>query len=138
MRRWTPGISDERGAAALEFALVFPVVVFIVFALVYGLFAVAAHTSLAHAASRGVRYASLPIDPISGTYPSVADVEAYVDDQTPFFTAASCETSVVGDSTENAPVVLDVSCAFPNPAGKVIGLGTDELTMTGRAEARRE
>lgn len=138
MRHPTPRISDESGAEALEFALVLPVLLFLVFGLIYGLFAVAAHTSLAHAASRGVRYASIAVDPVAGIYPSVTDVEAYMDDHTPFFTAANCTTTVAGDSIENAPVTLDVDCAFPNPAGKAIGLGGDELTMTAHAEARRE
>ena len=138
MRQRTLRITDEGGAAALEFALVFPFVAFLVLGLIYGLFAVAAHISLAHAASQGVRYASLAVDPISGVYPSVADVEAHVDDHTPFFAAANCETTLVGDSLENAPVTLEVNCAFPNPAGKAIGLGSDELTMTAHAEARRE
>jgi len=138
LTRITPRITDDRGAAVLEFALVFPVVAFLIFGLIYGLFAVAAHVSLAHAASRTVRYASLATDPVAGLYPTVEQVETYMDGQTPFFTASSCETTVAGESRENAPVVLDLTCAFPNPAGRVVGFVDEDITMTAHATARRE
>lgn len=144
-------ISDERGAEALEFGLVFPVVALIIFGLIYGLLALAAHISLAHAAARGVRYASLPTDPVAGIYPTVADVEQRVDDSTPFFTAAACETTVVGEAMENAPVTLDVSCGFPNPLGSALSAlrdlftssdnpsaYSDDLTISAHSESRRE
>jgi Flp pilus assembly protein TadG len=131
-------LSDDKGAAMLEFALVFPVVAFLIFGLIYGLFAVAAHVSLAHAASKSVRYASIAVDPVSGIYPSTEQVEAYMDDNTPFFTASSCETTVVGESRENAPVTLDLDCTFPNPAGKVVGFLDENIAMVAHATARRE
>ena len=143
--------SDERGAETVEFALVFPVVAFLIFGLIYGLLAVAAHVSLAHATSRGVRYASIPIDPVAGIYPSTTQVEDFVDGHTPFFTADGCETMVVGEVRENAPVTLDVGCDFPNPAGGALDAlrnvfsGSDDpdvyddsLEMSAHAEARRE
>jgi Flp pilus assembly pilin Flp len=142
---------EERGAEAIEFALVFPVVAFLVFGLIYGLLAVSAHVSLAHATSRGVRYASLAIDPVAGIYPSTEQVEAHVVAQTPFFGAEGCDTVVVGESRENAPVTLDVSCDFPNPMGTALSAlksffqgsdGTEEyadvLGMSAHAEGRRE
>jgi Flp pilus assembly protein TadG len=141
MRTHPRRVNDEQGAATLEFALVFPVVAFLIFGLIYGLLAVAAHVSLAHAASRTVRYASLAIDPVAGVYPDVEQVEAYMDDQTPFFTASSCETTVTPDSpnaVENEPVVLDLTCAFPNPAGKVVGFLDENIAMVAHATARRE
>jgi Flp pilus assembly pilin Flp len=143
-------LSDERGAEALEFALVFPVAAFLLFGLIYAGFAVAANVSLAHAASRGVRYASIAVDPLSSMYPSTAEVAAKVDDETPFFAADDCDTTLVGDSRENAPVTLDVVCDFPNPMGKALSgvknfiTGSDDeaysdsLRITARAEGRRE
>jgi Flp pilus assembly protein TadG len=142
-------LRDERGAEALEFAIVFPVAALIIFGLIYGLLALSAHISLAHAAARGVRYASLPTDPVAGIYPTVADVEQRVDESTPFFTGAACETTVVGEAKENAPVTLDVSCDFPNPIGATLsalrslfgGSGdaySDDLTISAHSESRRE
>jgi Flp pilus assembly protein TadG len=143
--------SEERGAAAIEFALVFPVAAFLIFGLLYSLIAVAAQLSLVHAASRGVRYASIATDPLAGVYPSTADVAQHVASETPFFSASSCTTTVVGDSTENAPVNLNVACNFPNPLGRAVsalrnlilgGSGqdvySDNLKMSAHAEARRE
>lgn len=143
-------LRSEDGAEVVEFALVFPVFAFIVFGLIYGLFAVAAHVSLAHATSRGVRYASIPVDPLGGTYRSTGEIEAYMDGQSPFFSASTCETTVVGEERTNAPVSLDVACDFPNPAGRVVsalsGLidrdrpvsHSDALVISAQAEARRE
>jgi Flp pilus assembly protein TadG len=142
-------LRSERGAAALEFALVFPVAAFLIFGLLYCLLGVAAQVSLVHAASRGVRYASIATDPLAGVYPSTSAVAAHIAADTPFFSASSCTTSVVGDSTENAPVTLDVVCDFPNPAGKALSAiadlidsrptsYSDVLKMSAHAEARRE
>ncbi len=142
---------NDGGAETVEFALVFPVIAFLIFGLIYGLFAVAAHVSLAHATSRGVRYASIPIDPVTGIYPTSAQVEDFVDGHTPFFTAAGCVTTVVGENRENAPVTLDVGCDFPNPAGAALNglrniftrsddppVYSDDLEMSAHAKARRE
>jgi Flp pilus assembly protein TadG len=144
-------LRNERGAAVLEFALVFPVIAFLLLGLLYGFIAVAANVSLAHAASRGVRYASIPVDAVGGVYPSTADVEARVDDNTPFFAASSCATTVAGESVENAPVTLDVACDFPNPIGSALSglrnlfggaggtsLDAGSLRLSAHAEARRE
>ncbi len=144
-------LKDERGAEALEFGLVFPVVALIIFGLIYGLLALAAHISLAHASARGVRYASLPLDPVAGIYPTVTQVSERVDESTPFFTAAACETTVVGEAKENAPVTLDVSCNFPNPLGAALsGLRSlftsaddpstysNTLTISAHSQSRRE
>ncbi len=143
-------LRDEKGAEALEFGIVFPLVALILFALIYGLLALAAHLSLAHAAAQGVRFASIPVDPVAGTYPSVAAVEERIDENTPFFDAAACETSVVGTAQENVPLSLDVSCSFPNPLGAVLSalrelfsssegqVYADDLTITAHTESRRE
>jgi Flp pilus assembly protein TadG len=142
-------LRDETGAEAIEFALVAPIMLFLVIGLVYGLLAVAAHLSLGHATSRGLRYATIPTDPVSAVYPTGDEVAERVASQTPFFTADDCTTTVTGDERENAPVTLEVSCDFPNPLGGAVeglrnaffGGGSDQpdvIAMTTRAEGRRE
>lgn len=144
-------LQDESGAEALEFALLFPLVALLIFGLIYGLLAIAAHVSLAHAASRTVRYASIATDSVGDTYPDNDQVEARLVENTPFFSAQACETVVVGDERENAPIQLDVSCSFPNPIGAAVsGIrnvinGSDDgvrfattFQMSAHAEARRE
>ena len=74
MRRLRRVGRDERGAEVLEFALVFPLFAFLVFALMFSLLAVGAWVSLTHGALQGVRYASIPTDLLNGTYPTNAQV----------------------------------------------------------------
>ena len=141
----------DDGAEVIEFALVFPILALLLFGALYGIFSTAAHVSLAHATSRGVRYAAIPVDPVTQTYRTTDEVENYVDGHTPFFTAERCVTTVSGDARENAPVVLEVACDFPNPFGRaanamrdVVTRGStaspdsEAVTISARAEGRRE
>lgn len=140
---------DETGAEAVEFAIAGPVALFLIAGVIYLVMAVAAQVSLHHGASVGVRYASIPTDPVATTYPSATEVEARLDDATWFFTADSCTTLVDGDEIQNAPVDLDVTCTFPNPLGAAMnglqrtftdstGGFSDTFDMSARAKARRE
>ena len=141
-------IRDEAGAEAIEFALIAPLVLGLIFAIVYGLLVVAAHLTLAHGTSIGVRYATMPTDPVTDTYPTEAEVEARIVATTPFFSADSCATTVAGDRIPNAPVSVEVSCTFPNPAGAVLDGLFDLFTgdpdvghtvgISAHGQARRE
>ena len=115
--------TDESGAEAVEFAVVAPVLLLIVFGLIYVLLWVSAEISLGHAVTEGVRLASIP-NTATGAYPSAAVVEARIDDSTPFFsqeaTAADppdCLITVTGAASPNNPVRVAADCDFPNPAG---------------------
>lgn len=145
---------DDAGAETLEFAVAGPVVLFLVFGLVYAIVTAAAYLSLTHAASVGVRYASIPPDPVHGGYRTDAEVVAKVDERTPFFTADDCAGAVVGGTASNDAISLELDCSFPNPFGRVLNrLGSivsrsepadggphaeGDLTMSVRAQARRE
>jgi Flp pilus assembly protein TadG len=129
-------LRDDRGAEAIEFAIAFPVLALLIIGLLYALFAVAAHISLAHATSKGARFATIAIDPVTSSYPSADEVAAEIDEHTPFFTADSCDVTVDGATSDNAVVTLEVGCDFPNPLGLISS--SDSVRMTAHGEARRE
>jgi len=120
MRRLRRVGRDERGAEVLEFALVFPLFAFLVFALMFSLLAVGAWVSLTHGALQGVRYASIPTDLLNGTYPTNAQVATRVSQSTPFFYSPACTTSTTGGVSENQPVSVAVTCSFFNPLGALV------------------
>ncbi len=144
-------LEDERGAEALEFAIVAPLALFLLLGLLYALLSLAAWLSLGHATSGAVRYAAIPTDPVTATYPDAAAVQDRLVEATPFFGPDACHTTLAGEELEGRVVRLEVACTFPNPPGAVLSglrnafFGGDgsqaygtELTMTARAEARRE
>lgn len=142
---------EERGAEAVEFAIVGPMVFFLCFAIIYLLLVLAAQVSVARSASIGVRYASI-FDQSAGRYPTAADVNSNVLNNTHLFSSGACTTTTLsGAITPNSPITLAVSCNFPNPAGQAVsGLrsalfgsgggseGTSSLVLTASAKARRE
>jgi hypothetical protein len=142
-----PNRRDELGAEAVEFAFVGPVLLGLIFALMYVLLGVAAHVSVSHAASVGARYASI-VDRDTGTYPDHDAVEAKMNAASPFFRPEACETVLAGEAGDNAPIHIDVSCPFPNPIGRAVnklldrdapaGITGDEITLAASAKARRE
>jgi len=145
-------LTDDDGAEAVEFAIVAPLALMVIFGIIYVLLALAAHVSLNHASSVAVRYASIPVDPVTDFYPTASDVHEKLTSSTPFFSPDACTVVVTPNGPrgrQNEPVSLDVSCEFPNPAGATFdALGAllggtrnpanDTLTMTTAAEARRE
>lgn len=134
----------------MEFALVAPLVLILIFGLIYGLLGMAAQLSLSHAASVGLRFATIPTNPTTDTYPTPAAVKTKVMEQTPFFSPEDCSTDVQAVGTPNQPFTLSVVCDFPNPAGGALnGLRSiftadgaspfeTELTLTADAIGRRE
>jgi Flp pilus assembly protein TadG len=146
--RFTELRRDERGAEAVEFAFVGPLLFFLAFGILYLLFLLAAQVSVARSASVGVRYAAIK-DGLS--YPTAAQVENQVLDNTALFASGACTAaSLTGGSAPNAEIVLSVSCDMPNPAGRAVsGLrnalfggsgdeGAATLELTANARARRE
>lgn len=143
-------LKTEDGAHIVEFALVAPVLFFLFFAVMYGVLAVTANVTLAHATSAGMRYATIPLDNIAPIYPSPDQVAARVFDSTPFFAQDNCVTSVAGAPAPNAVVSLNVSCPFANPLGPALdglrvlfGAGDaeplgDSFQMSASATGRRE
>lgn len=129
-------LRDDRGVEVLEFALVFPVVAFLLFGLIYTLLTAGAYLSLTHGAMEGVRYASIPTDPIAGTYPTAAAVASRVQGASPFYAPSTCQTTVAGGGAENQPVSVSVSCTMFNPLGGLVGgLGKLLAQMAGASSS---
>lgn len=140
---------EETGAEMVEFAVVGPVLFFLIFGIIYALLAAAAQVSLTHASAVAIRYASIPTDPIGGVYPAAASVQTKMYSSTPFFNASNCNTSVAGTSAINSPVTLTANCNFPNPAGALLDAISNSLLsgekdydsslqMSATSKARRE
>lgn len=136
----------EDGAEAVEFALVGPVALFLVFGVIYMMLLAAAQLSLGYATNVAVRYAAIPVS--GTTYPTAAQVSDRAVSATPFFSASSC-TPTLAAAGVNLPVTLTMDCDFPNPAGRAanglrsafVGSG-DEISSTvelsATARSRRE
>lgn len=148
--RFTELRRDERGAEAVEFAFVGPLLFFMAFGILYLLFLLAAQVSVARSASVGVRYAAIK-DKALGHYPTAAEVQSKVLNKTALFSSGACTGSLSpANPAPNGQLTLSVSCDMPNPAGRAVsGLrnalfggsgdeGSATLELTADARARRE
>lgn len=138
----------EDGAEAVEFALIAPLLFFMIFGLFYLLILFAAQISLGYATNVGVRYAAIPIDGGSA-HPTAAQVLTRAVDSTPFFSESMCSTPSLVSSGTNRPVTLTMNCDFPNPAGGAVAAlqdtffgGSGEISNTvalsATAQSRKE
>ncbi len=136
----------EDGAEAVEFALISPILFFLVFGLIYVLLMFAAQLSLGYATNVGVRYAAIPTS--GAAYPSAAQVLNKALDSTPFFSTSVC-TPTLASGAVNKPVTFTLSCDFPNPIGSGVnavrqslfsGAGDVDSTiqMSATAQSRKE
>ena len=132
----TRRLRDERGAAVLEFAVVFPVVFVVLLAALSMFWMLAARSTLSGAARDGARFASIRPGSLQ-PYPSAADVEAYVRDRAEPFAVDA--VVVVTGAQPNAPVSVTVTRELPMLVDAVAGLfGDDELFFESTAEVRAE
>ncbi len=140
-RRWRSNERPDRGAAAVEFALVLPLVLFILFGVVDFGRAYMAQIALTQAAREGVRVAAL--DPAI----PAADVEARVDAAaTPLDASkvsATLVTSCAGATAgSNAEVTASMTFEFVTPIGAVAqlvgGSGSlgNNINLVGRGVMR--
>lgn len=139
--------SDETGAAAVEFAILVPLVILLVGLLLFGgLYALYANT-IDHAASEAARYASIRQGAsTSSPFPDAAEIEAHVNDEIlPAFVPDAHVTltslSSVPNEGDRVTVtvevddlpVLDAAAVFL----RAVGLsGIDDISRT--ASARRQ
>jgi len=148
-------VKEEKGAEAVEFAFVGPLLFFLVLAIFTVLFMAAAQVSVARSASVGVRYAAI-FDKSLGRYPTVGDIQNKVLNDAFLFRRGACTANTaksvgIGAGAPNAPITLSVSCDMDNVAGQAAGAIRSVLwgggsgpenaatfTLTADARARRE
>lgn len=146
-RRNDPGLSDERGATAVELAIILPLVLLFVGLLLFGGFYALYASTADHAASEAARYASIRQgNSSSAPYPTEAEVAAMVNaDVLPGFVpdAEILLTSLSEDPNEGDRVtvtihledlpVLSIASGFLSAVGLD---GFDDITRT--ASGRRQ
>jgi Flp pilus assembly protein TadG len=129
-------LRDQKGTAALEFAVVFPVVFFVFIASLSLLWMLTARSTLSGAARDGARFASIRPGAMED-YPSVAEVEAYVRDRVGDLGVD--EVIVVRPTQPNAPVSVTVRRELPMLLDTVAGLfGGEDLVFESEAKVRAE
>jgi Flp pilus assembly protein TadG len=57
MHNWFRSMHEERGSALVEFAVTMPLLIFLLFAVLEGMFAIYAYHDMSYAAQQGARYA---------------------------------------------------------------------------------
>jgi Flp pilus assembly protein TadG len=131
---------DDRGAALVEFALAFPVLMLVVLFALGLLWATFVQVAAGQAAREGARYASVALAPTYRTHPDAAAITARVADKVPVLKldpsnvtveypgcAAPCPTP-----PSNTPVVVTVRKTLP---GLFHGI---EIKATSTGEVRAE
>lgn len=133
---------SEDGAAAVEFALIGPLLFFLILGLIYILLLGAAQVSLGYATNVGVRHAAIG-------EPSVGEIIDRATESTPFFSSDRCTAIYNHSGVANQPVTLTMNCNFPNPAGgaadafrRAMHGGGSEISstiaMSATAQSRKE
>lgn len=138
--------APERGAATVEFILVFPLALALIAMVLFAGWLGLTIVILDHGAREGARALSLPAQADVRSYPDDASVAGSVDAATPLITPTAV-TSVAGVRTRNAPFELKVTYQVVNPVAVLLSpfelLGfensaPDILTITSTSKGRFE
>jgi hypothetical protein len=121
------GSRRDRGAAAVETAIVLPLLLLLIFGLVDFGRMLNAQIVVTEAAREGARAGALGDDPVPRAKAVASDLEVTVDPGTP----------CTGDPTQDAQVKVDYVFTFITPVGALAGFfgggGLDgEMTLNGR------
>lgn len=137
-------LRDQRGAALVEFAFVFPIFIFLVLGVLSVLWFLGARSTITGAARDGARYASIRHDPLECDsspcpvgYPTAAEVGAFVRERAGGFGVD--DVVVERPDRSNAVVTVTVRRELPLLVAGVASLfGGDELVYTSVAKVRAE
>jgi Flp pilus assembly protein TadG len=132
----TRRLRNERGSQILEFALVFPIVFFVLLGSLSLFWMLAARSTLSGAARDGARYASIRPGSLQD-YPTEAEVEAYVRDRVGGWGVD--EVIVVRPTQPNGSLSVTVRRELPMLVDVVAGLfGDDEIVYESEVKVRAE
>jgi Flp pilus assembly protein TadG len=115
IRRWWGKVERERGAAAVEFALLLPILLIILFGLIDFGRALNAQITLTQAAREGVRLAALGEPNVVSRTQAAATGLSNVS-----VTVTACPAN--GQGTSDAEVQTSYSFSFLTPVGSIAGM----------------
>ena len=141
-------LSNDKGSALVEFAIVLPVFLLVVIGSITFVWLLGARSAVTGAARDGARYASIQhdwlncslLEPCDMSYPSESDVESFVQDRAGVFGSGIDVTlSPTTQPDRNEVITVTASRKLPNVFGSFASLfGVDEITYTTTAVARAE
>lgn len=146
-------LGRERGAALVEFALVFPLLFLVIVTTFTALWMLAARSTLTGVARDGARYASIRVDPFEceracvgelsrphAQFPTASEVADFVNERTGPFGAVSVTVDPAGEErAPNSVITVRVSRPLPiivQPVGSLFGW--DDLEYESEAKVRAE
>lgn len=135
---------SERGTAALEFALVLPMLVGIVGLVITAGMAATTSASLARGAEAAARTVAVPTDFAAGTYATDAEIVAAADAATPLVDLEAQHVQVTWHSSrrdEGARFTVELAYPWDTPAAELLTVwdaDLDAITLTGTSAGVRE
>lgn len=135
-------LRDQRGAALVEFAFVFPILMVVVLGTLSMIWLLTARSALSGAARDGARFASIRHDPICDQpscptdWPSEDEVTAFVRERAGGF--AVDDVDLVRPTQANEEVAVTVHGHLPalfRPVASLFNVGDLEYLTTAKARA---
>ena len=138
---------DERGAAVVEFVLIFPFALALIALVLFAGWLGLTRVILDHGARETARSMSIPTQNDLRTYPDDAYLAQVADAATPLITPTAVTSNSGATPSRNAPLEVTVTYQVTNPVSMLFApfelLGFDNsipdaLTLTSTGKARRE
>ena len=133
-------LREERGAALVEFAIVFPVFFAVMAGSIAMIWVVGVRSAVTGAARDGARYAAIEHDPLTctaapcypTTWPSAAEVKSYVASRAGSFGVDTVDVTPAGPYYRNQVIKVKVTRRIPSL------FGLFDITYSSTAESRAE
>ena len=142
-----PAREDEKGAAVVEFVLIFPFALALIALVLFAGWLGLTKVILDHGARETARAMSIPTQTDLRAYPDDAYLAQVADAATPLITPTAVASNTAAMPSRNAPQQVTVTYAVANPVSVLLApfelLGFENsapqtLTLTSTGKARRE